>query len=281
MNSNIFNNALLMPQESSPNTFTGDDPFASTSWDTSSGAPLISELPLEAGFQTDGPFSSSLYPQNPMYGANAPAIPPGLSAAITSAISQYFSQGSGNGVAFQHGGFQEGGGYGAATQFQNVTLASTGDPHDSINGTRADGTGVKQNWNSMQSHRDLLSAPGVAGGFQLSSHVGAQNAQGATMNSSVTATADHGRTTISLDANGEASVRQGANVSQLTPNATMQLGAGLSVTDTGNALRISAQNASGSTLTTTLSDNGQGGVDVNAQGSNIALGGYLVNSSSQ
>jgi hypothetical protein len=267
MNSNIFTNALLMPQESSPNEFSEESPF--TSWNTSN------ELPLGSGFQADGPLSSNLFPQNPMSAANAPALPPGLVAAITAAISQYLAQGAGN-----SGGYSQGGAYGTATPFQTVTLGSTGDPHEAIDGTRTDGTSVKRNWNSMQSHPDLLSAPGVAGGFQLSSQVGAQNAQGATMNASVVATADHGRTAISFNANGDASVRQGANVTQLTPNETIQFGPGLSVTDTGNALRITAQDAGGSILTTTLSKNGQGGVDVNAQGENIALGGYLVNSSS-
>jgi hypothetical protein len=133
----------------------------------------------------------------------------------------------------------------------------------------------------MQSHNDLLTAPDVAGGFRLSSQVGTANAQGATMNQSVTASANHGRTAISFNANGNATIRQGNMTNTLAPNETLQLGQGLSVTDATNSLVLQAKNANGSTLTTTLSDNGQGGVDINAQGNNIALGGYLVNSQTQ
>ena len=63
--------------------------------------------------------------------------------------------------------------------------------------------------------------------------------------------------------------------------ATKELQAELIESKSVDASVVDAKNKNGSTLTTTLTNNGQGGIDVNAQGQNIALGGYLVNSQSQ
>ena len=265
MNSNLFSNSLLTAQDPFTQQASLNEDFAP--WDTSEGNTFA------PGFQNDG---SQMPDGAQSFGAQAlgeNSLPPGLFAAIASAISQYF-----------HGSQQQQPQWFAQQPtsnikaFQNVNVSSTGDPHDAISGTTQNGNAVNEHWDNMQSHNDLLSAPSLAGGFQLSSQVASPNGQGATMNQTVTATADHGRTAISFSADGQATVTQGNTINTMIPHEVLQLGNGLSVTDQGSSLVLQAQNMSGSALKTTLSQNGNGGVDVSAQGQNVALGGYLVNS---
>jgi hypothetical protein len=254
MNSNVFSDALFLSQNSSLNDSYSESPF-STWGDADS-------LSSQNGFQSDGPLTQSIYPQN-MFDNGESSIPPGLFAAIAAAISQYFQVNSSEKNM---------------TSFRDVSLSSTGDPHDAINGTTSTGTMENRSWNDMQSRSNLLSAPKLAGGLRFSSSVGNPNGQGATMNSGITATAEQGHTTITFAADGKASVQQGNIVNTLVPNETLQLSQSLYVTDNGNSLTINAQNTDGGSLNATLSENSQGGIDVNAHGRNIALGGYLVNS---
>ena len=269
MNSNLFSNALLGTQDPFTNDLSNETNFGS--W-ANTGAQFAGNAFQNDGSQMQG-FNASFAPNN----ADGQSLPPGLFAAILHAISQYFqgsSQQNSGGTIPNSDGSE----FANSTQFQNVNLSSTGDPHNAVSGTKANGSSVNEHWDNMQSHADLLSAPSIAGGFRLSSQVGTANGQGATMNQSVTASANHGRTVISFNSNGNATVSQDNITNTMIPNETLALGQGLSVTDQGSSLIIHGQNASGGTLSTTLSNNGQGGVDVNAQGQNLTLGGYLINS---
>lgn len=261
MNSNLFASPLLSGQDPFENAVPEAANFGT--WGDQ-GDTIASN-----GFQNDGTQMQGWNSSSALDGAGAQSMPPGLFAAIANAIAQYFQGHSQQSVSSD-----------SATPFQSVNASSVGDPHNSVNGATRNGNTVNSHWDDMQSHSNLLSAPSVAGGLRFSSQVGSPNAQGKTMNQSVTATANHGRTAITFNANGAATVTQGNLTNTMVPNETLSLGQGLSVTDQGSSLVIHAQNTSGSMLDTTLSDNGQGGVDMNAQGRNIPLGGYLIKSSS-
>ncbi len=280
MNANLFPNAFLNlnqnqnQQDSFATPLTNDNNFAP--WDDP-----FQTMP-GMGFQNDGSQMQNVtFPSGSMGSSNflGQGVPPGLFAAISGAIAQYFGGQSAGQTQPFCGALPSGASptNGGGTHFQQINLSSTGDPHDAINGTTSNGMMESAHWDNMQSHRDLLCAPSIAGGFQLSSQASTPNAQGVTMNQSITATMNNGQTALSLNANGTASLSEGNITTQLAPNQTITLNPELSVTDNGNSLIFNAQAMNGGNLQTTLSTNGQGGVDVNAQGNNIALGGYLVN----
>jgi len=161
--------------------------------------------------------------------------------------------------------------------FTSATGSSTGDPHDAFHGTTGNGASVNDKWDSMQGHGDLLDSNSFWGGYQVSTTTTAPNAQGITYNSSATVATNDGNTSVTMNQGGAYTVTEnGQNVTLVQGQAT-QIGHGESVTlDADNSLTITDTNPQGGTVTTTLSNNGHG-VDVNASGSNVDLGGYLVN----
>jgi hypothetical protein len=161
--------------------------------------------------------------------------------------------------------------------FTSATASSTGDPHDAFNGTTGNGANVNDKWDSMQSHGDLLDSNSFWGGYQVSTTTTAPNAQGVTYNSSATVTTNGGNTAVTMNQGGSYSVTENGRNVTLTQGQATQIGHGESVTlNADNSLTITDTNHQGGTVTTTLSNNGNG-VDVSASGSNVDLGGYLVN----
>jgi hypothetical protein len=161
--------------------------------------------------------------------------------------------------------------------FTSASASSTGDPHDAFNGTSASGANVNDKWDSMQSHGDLLNSNSFFGGYQVSTTTTAPNAQGITYNSSATVTTNGGNTSVTMNQGGSYTVTENGQNVTLTQGQATQIGRGESVTlNADNSLTITDTNHQGGTLTTTLSNNGNG-IDVNASGSNVDLGGYLVN----
>jgi len=161
--------------------------------------------------------------------------------------------------------------------FTSATGSSTGDPHDAFNGTTSGGANVNDKWDSMQSHGDLLNSNSFWGGYRVSTTTTAPNAQGITYNSSATVTTDGGNTSVTMNQGGSYTVTENGQNVALTQGQATQIGHGESVTlNADNSLTITDTNHQGGTVTTTLSNNGHG-VDVNASGSNVDLGGYLVN----
>jgi hypothetical protein len=167
---------------------------------------------------------------------------------------------------------------GAAT-FQNVNLASVGDPHLGVNGTElnADGStaSVSSNFDSMTGHADLFSSRDFGDGFRVSTTVTQANANGVTQNASATASMDFGRESVTMTGNGTISINDHGQSIALTPGQSTALSGGQQVSEGADGSVTISENGFGENLTTTFTANG-GGVDVTAQGQNITLAGDLI-----
>jgi hypothetical protein len=167
-----------------------------------------------------------------------------------------------------YGGYAGGcGGYGNEQYFPNAAGSSTGDPHLSFNGSH---------WDSMSSQPDLLDSDSIPGGFQVSTQVTPPNAQGVTWNQSATVALDGGKIAVSMNNQGQATLREGDRMIPLSAGQTINIGNGSSVTCNGNgSLSVLAQNQRGGRIETTLTAQGQG-VNVETSAQNVDLGGSLV-----
>jgi hypothetical protein len=159
------------------------------------------------------------------------------------------------------------GSYGNEQYFANASGASTGDPHLSFNGSH---------WDSMSSQPDLLESNSIPGGFRVSTQVTPPNSRGITWNQSATVALDGGNVSVSMNDEGQATIRQGDRVIPIAAGQTLQLGNGSSVTCNANgSVAVLAQNGYGGQIETTLTAQGRGvNVETNAQ--NVDLGGSLV-----
>ncbi len=168
---------------------------------------------------------------------------------------------------------------GAAT-FQNVALASTGDPHLSVSGTERNANGsttsVSSKFDSMVSHEDLFSTHDFGDGFRVSTAVTQPSANGVTQNASATASMAGGRESVSMSNTGAISVIDHGQAVALTPGQSIALSGGQQVSQAANGSVSISEAAFGETLTTTFAQNGSGGVDVTAQGQNVTLAGALI-----
>lgn len=161
-------------------------------------------------------------------------------------------------------------GSGNETYFQNASGASEGDPHLSFNG---------QKWNSMVSHPNLLDSDSIPGGFRISTQVTSPNERGVTKNQSATVSLDGGRTQVSMNNQGQATIdRNGQNVA-ISAGQTVRLGNGASVTENQDgSLVVDARNGYGGNIQTTLAAQGKG-VNVDVTAHDVDLGGALVRGS--
>jgi len=160
--------------------------------------------------------------------------------------------------------------------FQNATASSNGDPHLAFNGTDANGS-VSDHWDNMNNHGDLLDSNSFRGGYRVSTQETQPSASGVTYNQAATVSMSDGRSRVSLDNNGNATFLRNGNAQTIQDGQSFNLGRGESVTrNNDGTLVVSARNAQGGTIATTLHDNGPG-VDINVQANNVDLGGYMVN----
>lgn len=163
--------------------------------------------------------------------------------------------------------------------FSNVGISSSGDPHLTEVGTREGPAGnqsVDAHWESMTSHPDLLHSDQIAGGYRVSTAVGAPGAGGATFNQSATVHTNFGRDSVTLNRDGSFSVDDDGKAVALTKGQQVTLSGGATVmlNDDGS-LNVTARNAHGGSIETLMRSTGQG-VDVNASGHEIALGGDAI-----
>jgi hypothetical protein len=198
----------------------------------------------------------------PSYGSqNAPSGPNGQGAGCPTNAGQCAPSARNQNEAF----------------FTNASASSWGDPHDTFNGNAPGGQSVNQSWDNMSSHGNLLDSNSFAGGYRVATQVTQANAQGVTMNQSASITTDSGNTVVSLNASGQYQISSYGNNVTLQSGQTAQLDRGEAVTlNADGSLTVTDSNASGGQISTTLRANGNGGVDVKAQASNVDLGGYLV-----
>jgi len=169
------------------------------------------------------------------------------------------------------------GGQGTTAQpfFNTAQGSSTGDPHLAFDGTTATGTQQSQ-FDNMNDEPDLLDSNSFRGGYQVGTSVTAPGANGVTWNKQAAVTTNFGRTQVSLDNQGQATVLRNGKSLNLTAGQSMRLGRGEMVTrNNDGSLVISDDNGSGGKITTTLRDDGQG-VDVSVDAQAVTLGGDLV-----
>ncbi len=169
---------------------------------------------------------------------------------------------------------------GNTAAFQNVSLASTGDPHLSVSGTEqnADGStsNVNSKFDSMTGHQDLFSTRDFGDGFHVSTAVTTPSANGITQNASATATMDGGREIVSMTNTGAISVTDHGQSVGLTPGQSIRLSGGQQVSEGANGSVSVTESRFGENLTTTFTNNNGGGVDVTATGQNVTLAGDLI-----
>lgn len=152
--------------------------------------------------------------------------------------------------------------------FQNATGSSDGDPHLSFNGAK---------WNNMASQPDLLDSRSFSGEYRVSTQVTSPNGKGVTWNQSATVSLNNGATSITMNDNGEPSITSYGQSLSIARGQTLELGDGESVKcEQDGALRVTAQNAQGGQISTTLSARGKG-VDVDVTAHDVDLGGALAN----
>jgi hypothetical protein len=221
------------------------------------------------------------------------AINPGSNAGISAILAQLASQvqqsiaklsnalmGTSASSATTAGTAAMPGAASGAATFQNVSLASTGDPHLSVSGTEqnADGStaNVSSRFDSMTGHQDLFSTRDFGDGFHVSTTVTQPSANGVTQNASATASMDGGRESVTMTNNGTISVNDHGEPVALSPGQTVTLSGGQKVSEAANGSVSVSETAFGENLTTTFTNNGGGGVDVTAQGQNVTLAGDLI-----
>jgi hypothetical protein len=169
---------------------------------------------------------------------------------------------------------------GNSASFQNVSLASVGDPHLSVSGTEqnADGStsSVSSKFDSMTGHQDLFSTRDFGDGFHVSTAVTQPSANGITQNASATATMDGGRESVTMTNAGAISVTDHGQSVALTPGQSVTLSGGQQVSEGSNGSVSISESRFGENLTTTFTNNNGGGVDVTATGQNVTLAGDLI-----
>jgi hypothetical protein len=198
----------------------------------------------------------------------------GMFAQFASALQQLIGR---FGNALQGGGGS--GTAGGGSRFQNVSLASTGDPHLSVSGTAWTGDGTTANvdahFDSMTSHADLFSTREF-GGLDVSTTVTTPGANGITQNASATATMDGGFDAVTMTNAGTISVTSGGVAVDVPPGQSVTLAGGETVSEAANGSVSIAEQSFGKSLVTTFAKNGSGGVDVTASGHDVTLGGDLI-----
>ena len=202
----------------------------------------------------------------------------GLVSNLFSQIQQYLTQSLGSGGSSGASAAQPS--QAGQTFYNSASASSVGDPHEAFNGTTGAGNTVNGKWDSMRSHRDLLDSDSFNGGYRVSTQTTQPNSSGVTLNQSGTVTTASGSTTVTLNANGRYAVTSyGQNIG-LQQGQSVSLGNGESVTlNADNSLTVNDSNAQGGSITTTLAQNGSGGVDVTSNANAVDLGGYLANRS--
>lgn len=163
--------------------------------------------------------------------------------------------------------------------FQNVDVSSTGDPHIAEVGTREGPDGpqaVDARWDSMTAHDDLVHSNQISGGYRVSTAVTAPDAGGVTFNQSATVHAGFDQDAVTLNRDGSFAIYSDGRAVQLGKGESATLSGGEQVTaNQDGSLSVTAKNARGGSVATTLRSTGQG-VDVTTHAHEIGLGGDAI-----
>jgi len=172
----------------------------------------------------------------------------------------------------------------AQQNFADVDVSSSGDPHIAEVGT-SEGPGgnqpVNAHWDSMTSHGDLVHSDQISGGYRVSTAVTAPGAGGVTYNQSATVHTNYGQDSVTMNRDGSFSIDNGGQAVSLAKGQSTTLSGGANVTaNQDGSLTISASDAQGGSIATTLRCSGQG-VDVDSHAHEIALGGDAITHGAQ
>jgi uncharacterized cupin superfamily protein len=160
--------------------------------------------------------------------------------------------------------------------FANASASSAGDPHLEFDGTMQSGQTERSKFDSMCGHVDLLDSGSFAGGYRISTMTTVPNAAGVTYNQEAAVSTDDGETRVSLDDAGQAYVIEGSQRFALAGGQSVQLGHGEYVSRAASgSVTVSDDNGYGGSISTVLSENGNG-VDVRVSAQNVRLGGDLL-----
>jgi hypothetical protein len=183
---------------------------------------------------------------------------------------QPWTQG-GQGQSWTAGGHEQ--------SFADVDVSSSGDPHLAEVGTTegpGGGQSVNAHWDSMTSHGDLVHSDQIPGGYRVSTAVTAPGAGGVTYNQSATVHTNYGQDSVTMNRDGSFSIDSDGQAVSLAKGQSTTLSGGATVNaNQDGSLTISATNANGGSIATTLRCSGQG-VDVDSHAHEIALGGDAI-----
>ncbi|MBV9403432.1 MAG: hypothetical protein JO018_06850 [Candidatus Eremiobacteraeota bacterium] len=195
-------------------------------------------------------------------------------------LQQLLQMLSGGNVA--QSGYGNSGGTNPEEYFNQANGASQGDPHLSFSGVDANSHFETSRFDSMTDHPNLLDSNSIAGGYRLSTKVGAPLANGTTLNQRATISTNFGRTNVSMNGDGSVSISRCGKQEPIASGQTLNLGHGEAVTkNTDGSLTVVNTNSQGGRIATTLRPNSAGGVDVSADAHGVNLGGDLVNEAQQ
>jgi hypothetical protein len=242
----------------------GTDPFGLSAGGTNAIAGMLTGI-MNALQQ----FASTLT-QSGAFGTPSPStLQPGTQQPGTQQPCQPWTQ----------GGQQPGARGGQQQRFADLDVSSTGDPHIAEVGT-SEGPGgnqaVNAHWDSMTGHRDLVNSEQIAGGYRVSTAVTAPGAGGVTYNQSATVHTNDGQDSVTMNHDGSFSIDdEGRAVSLVNGQSTTLSGGATVSANQDGSLTVTATNAGGGSIATTLSSTGQG-VDVTSHAHEIALGGDAI-----
>lgn len=164
---------------------------------------------------------------------------------------------------------------GPQSSVSNATITSTGDPHLGVTGTLTNNTSLALQYTDMNPDPALATSDSFYGGFDVSTQTTQPDANGVTYNQSATVTTAFGANQVTFDNAGNATILQNGVPVSIASGQSVALGQGESVTDNGNSLVVTDSNSQGGTITTTMTQNGNG-VDVSVNGQGLDLGGDVM-----
>jgi hypothetical protein len=257
-------------------SFSGTDPFGQSSGSTNSITGMLTGI-MNALQQ----FASTLT-QSTGLGTSSPGTSsPGTSSPGTQQGGQPWAQGGQQQPWTQGGQWAPGG---REQRFADVDVSSSGDPHLAEVGTTegpGGGQSVNAHWDSMTSHGDLVHSDQIAGGYRVSTAVTAPGAGGVTYNQSATVHTNYGQDSVTMNRDGSVSIENDGQSVSLAKGQSTTLSGGATVrANQDGSLTVSATNASGGSIATTLRNSGQG-VDVESHAREIALGGDAISHGAQ
>jgi hypothetical protein len=201
---------------------------------------------------TQPALQSDPYDASPVWGGGFSSIV----SQLLSVIGQLLGQ-------MGYGGTQNSG---SERYYSTASGGSNGDPHLSFNGNT---------WNDMSAQPDLLCSDSIPGGYRLSTQTTTPDANGITHNQLASVTTQGGRTQVTLERNGNATLTQDGVATNIAPGQTIDLGNETISRGQNGSLEITCTNNSGGQIVTTMSENGAG-VNVDTTATDVDLGGSLT-----